>query len=145
MFCSGTSASPAGHGAPKATEHSGGPGIAWGRPWVRSPTPPAHRPVHSHYSVFTATRCVCRVLGGLLQPKCRSRMLTPRPVPERITGGHHIASFSESFYAASPRFFVQKNYGARTHTVRGHSFLLLRPIPTPTENAPLARQLALQP
>ena len=65
-FC--TSASPAGHGAPKATEHSGGPGIAWGWPWIRSATSPTHRPIHSRYPVFTCYKGVCRVLGGMLQP-----------------------------------------------------------------------------
>ena len=52
VFCGekqvNTSASPAGHGAPKATERSGGPGIPWGRPWIRSASSPAHCPIHSH-------------------------------------------------------------------------------------------------
>ena len=56
-----------------------------------------------------------------------------------MNGWHHVALFLERFYVLCPRFFVQKNYGARTNIVNGHSFRLLRPIPTPTENAPLAR------
>ena len=60
--------SPAGHGAPKATEHPGGPGIAWGCPWIRSATSPTYRPIHSRYPVFTCYKGVCPVLGGLLQP-----------------------------------------------------------------------------
>ena len=63
----------------------------------------------------------------------------PRAVPGTMNGWHHVASFSESFYARSARFFVQKNYGALTHIARGHSFRLLRQILTPTENTPLVR------
>ena len=102
-------------GRQRPQNHSVGPGIAYGWPWVRSATPPTHRPIHSQFPAFTATMGVCPVLGGMLQPKCRSRMLTPRPVPERMTGWHHVASFSESFYARSYRFFGTKNYGTRTH------------------------------
>ena len=36
------------------------------------------------------------------------------PFPGTTTGCHHVASFSEGFYAVAARFFDQKNYGTRT-------------------------------
>ena len=71
----------------------------------------------------------------------RPRSLIPMPFPCTMTGSHHVASFSEGFHALCASIFDQKNYGARTDIARGHSFRLLRLLPTPTENAPLARQL----
>ena len=82
---------------------------------------------------------VSPVLGGMLQPRWRSSTLFPRAVPGTMNGWYHVASFSESFYARSASIFEQKNTGVRTDIVRGHYFRLLRPIHTPTENAPLAR------
>ena len=132
---------PAAHGMgrQRPQSNSGGPGIAWGRSWVRSATPPTHRPIHSHYPVFCCYKGVCRVLGGMLQPTYRPRPRTSTTFPGTMNGWHHVASFSESFYAATASIFDQKNYGTRTDTVSGHSFRLLCPISTPTENAPLAR------
>ena len=135
-----TSASPAGHGAPKATEHSGGPGIPWGCPWIRSATSPTYRPIHSRYPVFTCYKGVCRVLGSMLQPTYRPRPRITMAFPCRMTGWHHAAPFSETSTVVAARFFDQKNYGTRTHIVNARSFRLLRLIPTPTENAPLARK-----
>ena len=60
-------------------------------------------------------------------------------VPGTATGSHHVASFSEGFYALCASIFDQKNYVTRTYIVSGHYFWLLRLLPTPTENAPLAR------
>ena len=139
MFKIVTSASPPGMGRQRPQNHSGGPGIAWGCPWMRSATPPRHGPIHSRYPVFYCYKGVCRVLGGMLHPTYRPRPRIAMPFPGRVTGCHHVASFSEGFYAVAARFFDQKNYGTRTHIARGHSFRLLRPISTPTENAPLAR------
>ena len=62
-------------------------------------------------------------------------------VPGTTIGWHHAAPFSEGFYARPASIFDQKNYGARTNIVSGHSFWLLRLLPTPTENAPLARKI----
>ena len=59
--------------------------------------------------------------------------------PATTTRWHHVGSFSEGFYTLAARYFDQKNYGTRTDIVSGHSFRLLHLIPTPTENAPLAR------
>ena len=102
----------------------------------------------SHTSPYTLPLPGIYLLQGCLSGTCTwwsataksgSTPRTTKPLPATTTGWHHVASFSESFYAAAPRFFDQKNYGTRTDTARGHSFRLLRPISTPTENAPLAR------
>ena len=53
---------------------------------------------------------------------------TLKAFPGTMTGWHHVASFSEGFYAVPARFFDQKNYGTRTDIVSGHSFRLLRQI-----------------
>ena len=114
--------------------------MVWGLPWIRSATSHTHRPIHSRYSVFTCYKGVCPVLGSMLQPTYRPRPRTSMAFPGGTTGCHYVASYSEGFYALPARFFNQKNYGTRTHIVSGHSFRLLRLIPTPTENAPLARK-----
>ena len=117
-----TSASRTRHGAPKATE----PLNSMGMPVDTIGNVP-HTLLCTLTVVFNATMGVCRVLGGLLQSRCRPPSRTPRPVPERMVGCHHVVSCSESFYVVSASIFDQKNYGTRTHIARGHSFRL-RPI-----------------
>ena len=86
---------------------------------------------------------VCPVVGGLLQPNRDTLMGVPFPCT--TIGWHHVAPLSENYYAVPPCSFDQKNYGTRTDTARGHSFRLLRPISTPTENPPLTRLDSLEP
>ena len=123
-----TSASPAGHGAPKATEPLRRTGDSMGTAvdTIRN---------ISHTSPYTLPLPGIYLLQGCLSgtwwyATAKSGRLAFIGVsfPGTTTGCHHVASFSEGFYAVAPRFFDQKNYGTRTYIVSGHSFRLLRPI-----------------
>ena len=123
-----TSASPAGHGAPKATEPLRRTGDSMGMP------------VDASRNTSQAWPYALPLPGILLLQGCVSGSwwyatiklgpgaFTMKSFPGTTTGCHHVASFSEDFYALAPRFFDQKNYGTRTHIVSGHYFRLLRPI-----------------
>ena len=51
------------------------------------------------------------------------RSLTLLPFPDRMSGWHHAASFSESFYSVAARFFDQKNYGTVDILIRTPSII----------------------
>ena len=140
MTLRSTSASPAGHGAPKATEPLRRTGDSMGTAvdTIRniSHTSPYTLPLAG---IYCYNGCVSGTWWSATAKSGRATLMGV-PFPCTMTGCHHVASFSEGFYAVAARFFDQKNYVPVTHIVSGHSFRLLRPISTPTENAPLARQ-----
>ena len=134
-----TSASPAGHGAPKATEHSGGPGMDGnGRGYD-----PQHLPYIGLYTPATRYLLATRVCVGYLVV-CYSQIgalsIYRSGIPlhnDRMASRSFI--FRKFLCGTSEILCLEKLRSQDIHRART-LLSATTPDPYPTENAPLARQ-----